>query len=155
MNKFVQAIQPELIFLNIVAEDQKQAISYLANQMIQKQVVKPSYLEAIWNREQNYPTGLQTQGGGVAIPHTDPLHVNLEAVTIGVLKQPVTFRMMENPDQSLEVDLIFMLAMKEPDSQIEMLQELVSIFQDPHCLDELRRAQSADQVLRVLGKIEN
>lgn len=155
MNMFVQAIQPDLIFLNVVAKDQKQAISYLANQLIQKQIVKPSYLEAILNREQDYPTGLQTQGGGVAIPHTDPSHVNLEAVTIGVLKQPVTFRLMENPGQSIEVDLIFMLAMKEPNSQIEMLQALVSIFQDPHCLAELRRAQSADQVLRVLEKVEN
>ena len=154
MKKFVQAIQPELVLLNVVAEDQKEAISLLANQMIQNQLVKPSFLDAIWNREKKYPTGLLTQGGGIAIPHADPSHVILEAISLGVLKHPVTFRMMEDPNQTLEVDLIFMLAMKNPKRHIEMLQELVSIFQDANCLDELRKAQSVDQVLRILKREE-
>lgn len=150
MKQLIQALQPELIFLNLMAEDQKDAISFLANELIQQQIVKPSFFEAVWEREKNYPTGLQTQGGGIAIPHTDSSHVNLKAVTLGVLKQPVTFHMMENPNQSIEVDLIFMLAMKDSKSQVEMLQELVSIIQDPNSLDAIRRAESAEQVLNIL-----
>ena len=44
---------------------------------------------------------------------------------------------MGNPEEQIDVKLVFMLAIKDPDLQINILKQLVSIFQDKQILVKL------------------
>ncbi len=48
----------------------------------------------------------------VAIPHTDSKHVNESNVAVGILKNPVKFNSMIDPKDRLDVELVFLLAVK-------------------------------------------
>ena len=50
----------ELIVLNLEAKDDKDAIRQLANRLFKAGYVKESFIEAIIEREANYPTGLSS-----------------------------------------------------------------------------------------------
>jgi PTS system galactitol-specific IIA component len=153
MSQLVQLLQPSLVFLDLEFANKEEALNHLAQQMVKQGFAKESYPEAILLREITFPTGLQTNICGVAIPHTDPIHVKLEAVSFSRLRQPVHFQMMGMNDQQVSVSLIFMLAIKEAHGQLEMLQELTSIFQNQDRLKALLQATSAQEALHSLQSI--
>lgn len=91
--------------------------------------MKDSFAENVLKREEVFPTGLLINDVGIAIPHTDAEHVNDSQIAFMSLKKPVTFYEMGTADKEISVSLIFMLALKEPHAQLEMLQKLITMFQ--------------------------
>ncbi|SHE64394.1 PTS system IIA component, Gat family [Seinonella peptonophila] len=150
MSQLIQLLRPTTVFLDLKPESKIDLLTFLSGQLQNQDIVYPSYANAVIAREKIYPTGLQTSVCGVAIPHTDPEHVKMEAVSFASLSKPVTFQMMGMNDQQVEVNLIFMLAMKEPHGQLEMLQELTGLFQNPDRLMELTRASSVEQIFQII-----
>lgn len=122
-------VNPELIIINLDSSEKEEVLTIIAKKLISKGYARESYLKAILNREKDYPTGLPTSGVGVAIPHTDIEHVIKPGVAVATLKNPVKFNVMGNPDEQVDVKLVFMLAINEPNTQIDLLKKLVSIFQ--------------------------
>ena len=51
--------------------------------------IKDTWLEGITTREKNYPTGLRCEAAEIAIPHTDPQH--LEKPYIAMLSPRLPF----------------------------------------------------------------
>jgi PTS system galactitol-specific IIA component len=86
----------------------------------------------------------------VAIPHTDAVHVNKPAVAIGTLKKPVLFHLMGDDEQTVEVQLLFQLAINEPSEQLEMLQSLVGLFADGEFLKSLQQAEDESAVIALI-----
>lgn len=62
--------------------------------------VRQDFLERIEQREATFPTGLQLETFGAAIPHTDAECILTEFVAVVTNKQPVTFTSMEDINQS-------------------------------------------------------
>jgi PTS system galactitol-specific IIA component len=112
--------------------------------------VKESYLEAIKKREKNFPTGLQLNRYNVAIPHTDPEHVVKPAIAIATLKNPVIFKNMANPLEDVEVSLVFMIALNESHSQVEMLQQLIQLIQNDVLLEKIIREDGGDEIIEII-----
>lgn len=139
----------ELIILNLEAKDDKDAIRQLANRLFKAGYVKESFIEAIIEREANYPTGLSSGDMGVAIPHTDATHVNKAALAIGILKEPVKFHMMGMPEESVSVNIIFMMAIDEPSKHLEMLKTLMTIFQQNDLLNRMRKARKFEEIANI------
>jgi len=54
------------------------------------------------------------------------------------MRQPVKFQNMADPDESLDVMLVFMLANRDPQEQIQTLRNLAVLFGQPEKLIELR-----------------
>lgn len=146
MSQLVKVLQPSNIYLNVEAKTKEEALLFVAESMKRQGFVKESYPEAVIQREAVFPTGLQTEVCGVAIPHTDTVHVIQEAVGFATLAEPLTFQMMGMNEQQVEVSMIFMLAMKEPHNQLDMLQELTAIFQHPDRLIQLQQAKTIKEV---------
>lgn len=48
---------------------------FLNENLINLGYVKDSFLKGLVDREKNYPTGLKTSVCGIAIPHTDSIHI--------------------------------------------------------------------------------
>lgn len=62
--------------------------------------------------------GVPMEAMGVAIPHTDAIHVNKKAVFCGILDKPVDFVVMGDDEATVSVEVIFMLAIMKPNDQI-------------------------------------
>ncbi|HHV82871.1 MAG TPA: PTS sugar transporter subunit IIA [Tepidanaerobacter syntrophicus] len=146
-------IDPSLIMLNVEATEKEEVITLMAKKLISEGYVKGSYLNAILEREKEYPTGLPTNEVGVAIPHTDIEHVIKPGIAVATLKNPVKFNAMGNPDEEVDVKLIFMLAVTEPKGQINLLKKLVSIFQNQQLLMELCDIKSKKECAKILNTV--
>ncbi|MGF7396380.1 PTS sugar transporter subunit IIA [Thermoanaerobacterium thermosaccharolyticum] len=152
--KISEFFNKELIVTNLDAKCKEDVFDVLYKKLYENGFVKESYLEAIKKREKNFPTGLQLNRYNVAIPHTDPEHVVKPAIAVATLKNPVIFKNMANPLEDVEVNIIFMIALNESHSQVEMLQQLTSLIQDEKLLEEIARVNGGEQIIDIL-KIRN
>ena len=90
--------------------------------------VVDGYAAACEEREQLYPTGLQLETTGVALPHADSHYVKRSAIAVATLLEPVTFRKMGDPAQDVSVRAVFMLAPQKGEEQLLFLEGLVRFF---------------------------
>jgi PTS system galactitol-specific IIA component len=115
--------------------------------------VKQSHAGATLAREATHPTGLPTEGlFCVAIPHTDPEHVLKPGIAIATLREPVSFKNMEDPDESLPVRLVFMLAFTDKDKQIEALQMVAGMLQSSDILNAIVSATNAGDMFDIIKR---
>ena len=84
-------LNDNLVFHNLKASDNIEVLQLMGDAMIQEGYGEEGFTEAILKREKDYPTGLDVNGIGVAIPHTDAEHVKKEGISIAVLNPPIEF----------------------------------------------------------------
>lgn len=132
--------------------DNYDAINQTAKILLNKGLVKESYIEAIKKREESFPTGLKFENYGIAIPHTDPEHVINEAILINILEKPVKFEQMASEGLMTDVNIIIMLAIKNKENQVPYLQALIEIFQDKEKIDKLLESENNDIIEKTFIK---
>lgn len=140
-------VDETLVVRHLHATSDQDVLAQLANVMLQEGIVKESYIPAIQAREVAYSTGLQCVDMGVAIPHTDSEHVNVQAIAIAILDEPVQFAQMGTPEIKVDVKITFMLAIKEPHKQMQFLQALMSVFSEEGKLPQLLNLDSNQNVV--------
>ncbi len=123
----------------------------LAGHLVELGYAKESFPAAIAEREVEYPTGLEVGEFNAAMPHCDPENVNKPAVCVGVLKTPVDWRRMDDPDATCKVSLVTMLALSEAHAHLEMLQKVVGLIQDQGLMREISQAASKDEVYDLVA----
>ncbi|CUH94938.1 hypothetical protein P22_1007 [Propionispora sp. 2/2-37] len=143
-------IETGFIGANIDAGTKEAAMRELAKLFFENGFTKDSYMDAILAREEVFPTGLPTETFGVAIPHTDAIHVIRPGIAIGVLKHPVKFGMMGYPGETVDAKLMFMLAIQDPEMQIQLLQDLIELFSDAKLMTDLVAATDPAQLVRLV-----
>jgi len=141
---------PTLVRLQVEASDKQEAVSALAEALLTAGKVRESFLEAVLEREAGYPTGLPTPGAAIAIPHTDVQHCIEPAVAVGTLRDAVEFEEMGSPGSPLEVRIVFLLSITNPEDHVEWLSRLASAFQSPQLALELLESTDAEQACRFL-----
>lgn len=142
----------DLVSLELEAKDSEEALRKVASVLESNKLVKSSFSDAVVAREKVFPTGLSLGTIGVAIPHTDVEHVEKQSMAIGILKEPVQFVIMGTDDVSVEVSIMFMLAIKESHAQLEFLQALMELFQKDDCVSDIVNSNSAEEVLSKFKK---
>lgn len=140
----------DLVFKNLEFKDNTEALRFLATKLWEKGYVKKEYEKAILDREKDYPTALPSIDVKIAIPHADHKLVNKASLAVGVLKNPVEFRAMDDPDKKLNVSIIIMLALSEPHGHIEMLQKIVKLIQNSELLKQIVKASSDEEIIDEL-----
>lgn len=147
-------LSKDLVIIGCKAIDGDEVISGLARLLESEGYVKDTYLKAVLDREKIYPTGLFTMPVNVAMPHTDSTHVNKSAIAIAVLDKPVKFNKMGGgADDSLDVSLVFLLAIKDPKLIMETLMKLMTVFQDKELLENLSLAKTKDEIIHYMSKL--
>jgi PTS system galactitol-specific IIA component len=58
---------------------------------------------------------------------------------------------MVEPDEAVPVRLVIMLALDQPKAQIEMLQQVSALLQQPELVDRLMMAQNPADALGMLA----
>lgn len=113
---------------------------------------KESYVQALKDRERDFPTGLimNDEGLAIALPHTAIDHVNKAATSIARLKNPVEFHVMGgDPDETCKVKLVFMLCVDDPNAHLDGLQRIVTILQDQEFLKKLDTVQTNEELIEL------
>ncbi|WOC75935.1 PTS sugar transporter subunit IIA [Intestinibacillus sp. NTUH-41-i26] len=135
----------QLIDINIISDNSECAIFQTAQLLINAGCVEKSYPDAVWKREQSFPTGLQLKDICVAIPHAEAVHVKESAIALGILRNPVDFQLMGEPDRKGAVHLLVMLAIKDPNKQIDVLQNLMEVFQTEGAVQSILQADTCEE----------
>ncbi len=144
-------IKEELICLDGQADDDKTAIKTLGDMMVHQGYIKTAYVIAVSERENDFPTGVALQNAGIAIPHATPAdNIFKNGIAILRLIRPVEFHSMENPDDVVSVKLIFMLALKNANQHLSILQKLFGIFQQEKLIQKLQETINKDEFCKIM-----
>lgn len=139
-------------------KNNKEVLSSLADYLIEEKMVKSSFKNAVLERENFYPTGLQFDGYGIALPHTDSEHVIKSQIAIMTLEKPVKFIEMASTDKEIDVKTIFMLALKDSNQHIKILQKVMELLQDKDAMSKIESfddsKESVDKLIKLLEKYE-
>lgn len=143
-----------LVYRDLEFSDKTEVLEFLANKLYEEKFVKEGYEEAILKREAEYPTALPAEIK-IAIPHCDHTLVNIPAIAMGILKNQVDFQAMDDPDMTLGVQIVMMLALNEPHGHIEMLQKIISLIQNSDDLKKILKCKSDEDVLTIVKEYLN
>ncbi|MBN2926386.1 MAG: PTS sugar transporter subunit IIA [Eubacterium sp.] len=149
-----EELKESLIFTNLEAKTYEDVMRAVGQKVTAEGFAKESYVDALINREKDFPTGLDIDGFGVAIPHTDVSHVNKAATAIAILKNPVTFVQMGTDDDYVDAKVVFVLAVDDPKGHLEQLQRIISIIQDKDALEKLTQVNEASEIINVIKEKE-
>jgi PTS system galactitol-specific IIA component len=150
--KIIDFLHQEAIILNMKAARSEEAIRELGGKLRNLGFVKEDFVEATLQREANMPTGLPLGGDyNAAIPHVDIEYVNKSALGLATLQEPVVFYNMVENDVEVPCQLVIMLALDKPKSQVEMLQSVAGVLQNPEIIEELMIARSVEEIYAVLS----
>ena len=138
------------ILVNLEADKKEEAMEAMFKTMYNNRNVKESFLQNVLNREKKFPTGLKIAGFGIAIPHTDPEHVLSPGISVAVLKKPVAFKRMDDAEESVNVRLIFMMALQDGHNHLKMISHIIKMLQDQSVLEMLNHAQSEEEVINII-----
>ncbi|WP_099222992.1 PTS sugar transporter subunit IIA [Listeria costaricensis] len=149
----VKFLKKEMIWVKTNCHDQQEVFQTVAASGQEHGYVTASFLEKLADREEVFPTGLKLDGYGVALPHTDPECVNEQFIAVLTTESGIPFNLMEDKNQSVKAEVIFVLGLNEPHSQLQVLQQLMGIIQDKENISALLEAKNEADIIDVLTKI--
>lgn len=142
----------DFVLIDLQVSTSEEVIAALAERLHSCGCVDDHYGDATIEREHEHPTGLPTKPFCIAFPHADPEGVTESALAYARLKTPVMFKNMADPDEDLEVCMVFILANKSPEEQIEVLRNLSLLFSEPEKLQELRKQDTCEEAAAWLKR---
>ena len=147
-------VTEENILINVGADRKEEVIRLLTDLLVKNGYVTPEYYDVLIEREEQYPTGLPTEGAKVAIPHGFSEGCVLKpALGIATLERPVVFRNMVSRDEELPVEVVFLFALADAHEGGEDLHRVMSVFSDGELLTALRTAKSGCEVTAIMEKL--
>lgn len=146
----------DLIFFENVSS-QQELFRSIGNQLLAKKLVNPGYIEAIIEREQNFPTGLdlsviRSDSPNVAIPHTEVEYCNWKGIVVVRLEQPIMFCSMIAPDKKILVSDAFFILNNEKNSQTNLLSYLMDFFTSKDKLSKLDKLENKSAIYQLISE---
>lgn len=115
------------------AKDCQEAIGLCGEALHNAGIVNERFARLCQEREKNYPTGLPTEIP-TAIPHCKDEGIKENAICFLRLSEPVKFRRMDDDTEEVETDMIFNLAIKDPNEHLAALQNMMEFLNDTEAL---------------------
>lgn len=151
--KIIDLIKEELIYTKLNVETTDNLFRELSDNLFRNGYVKKSFYEGLRKREEVFPTGVALQEYNVAIPHTDAEHVIKPCISVATLERPIKFKCMEDDTVDVDVNVVFMLALNEAHSQLEMLRQLIQLIQNKSILKQILKAKNEVEIIKLIEKI--
>jgi len=146
MNLF---IDEAIIGTKLIVADSTGVITEMGKKLLQEGLVNDNFIEAVINREGEYPTGLPTSIP-VALCHTDPEYVKSSFLTVATLEKPVQFHEMGNPGKIQEVKIVFFLGILNKDKHISILKNIMKFIQSDSLLQSVYATDSKQEIKKIL-----
>lgn len=144
------SLDNELMLLKHADVARQQLFREVNQILTARDMVLPSYLDALIAREDNNPTAMQLENMGVAIPHVDIEHIKEEKLVVVTCPEGMEFKQAEDPDLSMKVHVIFFLLLKEKDAHIEFLMKLIGLFRQTDKMNLILQSDSKQEVKKIL-----
>jgi PTS system galactitol-specific IIA component len=141
-----------LVIPRLQARTDAEAIAALAALLYQHGYVRDTFEAAVLERERTFATGLPTPEIQVAIPHADVEHVLRQGIAIGVLQEPVAFGEMGDPESTVAVRIVCMLAVSQSEMLVSLLRNLVEVLQDPALLRQIVQLEMAGDIADTFNR---
>ncbi|MBE3519253.1 MAG: PTS sugar transporter subunit IIA [Firmicutes bacterium] len=136
-----------------VQGDREQVLSYLADVLLQKGFVKEGYKESLLDRERRFPTGLYVNDElKVAIPHTEIAYANENVLVVAKPLNRLSFYRMDKPGDPIDVDVVFMLVVRDPGAYTKFLSKLTEKLTDG-CFVKLIKAGDLDNLSACIREV--
>ncbi|MEF2293504.1 PTS sugar transporter subunit IIA [Virgibacillus dokdonensis] len=137
------------------AQTQDEVFSEIGNILIEKGLVKESFIEAIKSREKEYPTGLDLSPvekglSNVAIPHTEPEYCRSQSIVFVKLNNEVTFKNMISPEVDVSVTYLFFIINNKKQNQTNVLSNLMAFLTNKENVKNLDTLNSAESIYNFL-----
>ena len=139
----------DLIYLNKDFSDRKEMFTNIGEVLIEKDIVKPAYIEEILKREENFPTGIELEFMSVAMPHVEAKHVNENTMFVVTSAKGVEFDNAED-DGVVNAKIIFGLIVKDSEKHIDFLIKLTELFQKKEVLEKIYSSSNEEEVVALL-----
>jgi PTS system fructose-specific IIC component/PTS system nitrogen regulatory IIA component len=147
-----EAFPPELIKIELEAEDKDEAFEELVDYFcqIKKTSVREEILDALWERESKMSTGIKK---GIAIPHGKTPAVETACGILGISKKGIDYDALDGQP----VYLLFMLLAPEADSEehLRVLKRLAELLNNPQFHTELQVQSDPQSANRIIKKYED
>lgn len=140
-----------LLYHQLSVATQRELFGKLSTELEVEGIVQQHFLEALIERESEFPTGLPLKIG-VAIPHTDGTYVNEDRLVFATLEQPIPFNEMGGDEEDvIEVSVVIMLAIKEGKKHLSILQKLIESLQKEGFVEQLAQAEDVNKMETVIS----
>ena len=133
------SLEASCVQLDVAASDWQEAIQKTCGPLLEGGYVKNGYSNDVIAREKQWATGLPT------MPHAlTPDNVVEAQIAACRLTTPVQFAQSGGlaDDAPVDVRLVFVLALKDPKSQLNLLQKLMVAISDETMLTALLEAKT-------------
>lgn len=150
-----ETLDKKLILTECKAATREDVFRTVGGLLIEEGYCRESYIQALIDREKEYPTGLDINGVGVAIPHTDVSHVIRSTTAIAILKKPVVFEVMGGDEgENVDVSVVVAMAIRDAAAHLDQVKELLKILQDDNVLRKMMSAKSEEEVIHIIKRKE-
>jgi len=151
----VQSLYNKDLILKSDARTQEEVFKEVGSFLLDKQLVNDEFIDAIIDREHNYPTGLDlapvAEGlPNVAIPHTETEYCKTKAVVFVKLTHEVVFYNMIAPDQELKVSYLFFIINDEKTNQTNVLSNLMAFMTNEENMRTLEQKETPEEIYEFL-----
>lgn len=145
-------IHEDLVELGLSVATKEEAIKILANRLSAFDCVYDDYYDNIIAREKNYPTGLPSVIP-VAVCHTEAKYVKQSAIAVATLTQPLSFREMGSPDRFIQAEIIFLIAISDPNDQVPWLKKMARVFKSKEMLEQIKNSGTKQEIVDLLQQV--
>ena len=133
--------------------DRDMVFSDVYRNLLKAGYVKGNFLSHVLEREDLYPTGIDTSPiskkvPNIAIPHTEGEFVNARLIVPVLLKHPIRFNNMVDPQKTLDVSFLFMILNNDPTGQANVLAQIMD-FLAHTSVDKLMELFSLDSTKEI------
>lgn len=133
--------------------DRDMVFSDVYRNLLKAGYVKGNFLSHVLEREDLYPTGIDTSPiskklPNIAIPHTEGEFINARLIVPVLLKHPIRFNNMVDPQKTLDVSFLFMILNNDPTGQANVLAQIMD-FLAHTSVDKLMELFSLDSTKEI------
>lgn len=148
-----ELIQEELIDLTCEITSKGDFFKAKAGILKELQFVEETYLEAVVEREKEYPTGLTLEHISIAIPHTTVDHIKEPFIYFNRLtNNEIKFIQMGTDNVVVKPEYILMLGIKEPKEQVNLLAEIMNLFNQKEFIEAIHNAKSEKEIIKLFSE---
>ena len=146
-------VKPKILGYKIKSADRDELLHEMADYLNSLGYVKSSYGDSLIERENKYPTGIDTDPIPVAIPHSEREEVLKTAILVGqTTEEGVSFQKIEGDGMWINPKVIFMLAVDTDQGQLEVISRLMGVIQEPEVVERVTQAATTDEIETIVNE---
>lgn len=144
---------PVLVLWRLAIQNKDDLFALVYHELLQRGWIRETYLEAVKQREQEYPTGLDFGEFAIALPHIDPEHVLHPAMVMTLVEEPIHFQAMDDPSLSHPCRLAIFPVLAAAGDQLLFLSAVATALQQPGFYAILIAQESPEGAAALLDSI--